>query len=380
MLKKSLLYGLSLFAMFFGSGNLIYPIQVGIHAVQNWYWGYLGFLTTGVLLPYLGLYAMTLYQGSYHKFFGQVGKIAQTGIPLVTLSLLGSFGVMARCITVAYEGFRVINNRVPIGLFNLLFTALAFLFSIRGKIMFQIVGKWLTPTLLFFIVILLAWGMRALPSESLAVVATPQKSFQTGFIKGYNTMDLVASFFVTVLLFKEITLSSTTREKWSKEQYIMRAGLIGITLLALVYLGLTYLGASYSHAVGTLPPAQLLPVLARYIIGKRGGVLIAIIIILSCLTTTVALGKIYTQYLVDLLPMIRNHTTLVLLTVNLVAYLFSCLGFSGITKLLIPTLQIIYPALITLTILSLLVKNKKWLKIVFFYCTLVSMFVVQIIA
>jgi LIVCS family branched-chain amino acid:cation transporter len=49
--KSVLVYGFAIFAMFFGSGNLVFPIQIGYLAGSNWFFGFLGLLITGILLP-----------------------------------------------------------------------------------------------------------------------------------------------------------------------------------------------------------------------------------------------------------------------------------------------------------------------------------------
>src|ERR1700733_10819483 len=100
--KVMLTFGFAIFAMFFGSGNLVFPLQIGQVAGSNWISGFAGLLLTGIFLPLSGLFVIKLYGGNYLAFFGEAGKFAKILLPLVMLSLLGSFGVVPRCITVAY--------------------------------------------------------------------------------------------------------------------------------------------------------------------------------------------------------------------------------------------------------------------------------------
>ena len=379
MNKKIFLYGLSIFATFFGSGNLIYPILVGKMATIHWCWGYIGFLMTGVILPFLGLYITILFQGSYQNFFGQVGQLAAIAVPFIILSLLCSFGVMARCVTVAHEGFCVMSDHVPLWLFSLLFCLLSCLFSWKGEWMFEVLGNVLTPLLLCCIILLMALGCYYAPFQGLDAAMARHIVWKDGFIQGYNTMDLVASFFVAALLFQEVKLSPSEAKKWSKQAYIMRASKLGIGILAVVYLGLTYLGSSYHLCIADVPATQLLPVLAKHIMGAQGGLVIAMIIILSCLTTVIGLSKIYTQYIFDQFRLPKKYYFHVLIAVNVACYLVSCLGFGSISSLLIPALQVIYPALIALTVLSILSKKHQTLKKVIFYAMIVGMIVVQLV-
>jgi len=53
--KESVLIGSLLFGLFFGAGNLIFPIQMGQMAGKNTLQATIGFFITGVGLSLLGL-------------------------------------------------------------------------------------------------------------------------------------------------------------------------------------------------------------------------------------------------------------------------------------------------------------------------------------
>src|SRR5262245_8338583 len=99
--------GFALFSMFFGSGNLVFPLVVGKESGGHYLLATLGIFLTGVVVPFLGVIAMMLYKGDNQKFFGSMGKPATFWFPLIALSLMGPFGVLARCITVAHGSFRL---------------------------------------------------------------------------------------------------------------------------------------------------------------------------------------------------------------------------------------------------------------------------------
>ena len=50
--------GSMLFGLFFGAGNLIFPVHMGQMAGENIFWANLGFLITGIGLPFLGVIAI----------------------------------------------------------------------------------------------------------------------------------------------------------------------------------------------------------------------------------------------------------------------------------------------------------------------------------
>ena len=47
-----------LFGLYFGAGNLIFPIQMGQFAGTNFWFGLIGFLVTAIGLPFLGILAL----------------------------------------------------------------------------------------------------------------------------------------------------------------------------------------------------------------------------------------------------------------------------------------------------------------------------------
>ena len=58
------LIGSLIFGMFFGAGNLIFPIHLGQLAGANWGKAAIGFLLSGVLLPLLSLLAISITRRS----------------------------------------------------------------------------------------------------------------------------------------------------------------------------------------------------------------------------------------------------------------------------------------------------------------------------
>ncbi|MCB9229710.1 MAG: branched-chain amino acid transport system II carrier protein, partial [Deltaproteobacteria bacterium] len=101
MHSKSIIVGLALFSMFFGSGNLIFPLDVGRVAGGQFLWGALGFILTAVLVPFMGVVAMVVYNGDYQKFFAFSGKKTGFILTLILLSFWIPFGSGPRCITLS---------------------------------------------------------------------------------------------------------------------------------------------------------------------------------------------------------------------------------------------------------------------------------------
>lgn len=370
MKKNIILYGFSIFSMFFGSGNLVFPLLVGVNNSTNWIAGFIGFFLTGIILPFLGLFVIKLYRGNYMKFFGETGVFAKNIISLFTLSLLGSFGVVPRCITVAHGGLEYLGTNIPLGLFSAVFCIICFIACLNDKLMFKILGKFLTPILLFFLILVISVGC-FYSKGNIIDNNIWQESFSSGFFEGYFTMDLFAAFFFSSLIFKQIELSLQDQELKGKKINVVKAALapsiFGATLLAFIYLGFVYLGSSYSTLVKDLDGELILPAIANHLLGKPGAWIIAIIIILSCLTTAVALSNIYSRYLQSLSFMKKEKHVKILFFTMFCSFFLSLIDFRGIAMVLGPLLEISYPGLIFLTIACIFTRDMQKFKQMMFY-------------
>lgn len=61
--KDSIVVGFSLFAMFFGAGNLIFPPTLGQLSGDLWAWGLVGFLLVDAVLSCLGVFVVSRLGG-----------------------------------------------------------------------------------------------------------------------------------------------------------------------------------------------------------------------------------------------------------------------------------------------------------------------------
>ena len=77
MSKSKIIFttGLAMFAMFFGSGNLVFPLRLGVESGDSYIASTIGFIITGVAMPFLGLFSVMLYKGDKNKYFGLFDKV-----------------------------------------------------------------------------------------------------------------------------------------------------------------------------------------------------------------------------------------------------------------------------------------------------------------
>lgn len=363
-----LIYGFALFAMFFGSGNLVFPIQIGASTGSHWLLGFMGLLVTGILLPFCGLFVVKLHRGNYISFFSEAGVLAKIVLPLFTLSLLGSFGVVPRCITVAHGGVSTIFPQLSTILFSFLFCAVTYYFCLKDQRMIGALGKWMSPILLISLVVLIIFGVIHSPELLPASHNTASSALYDGFITGYQTMDLFAAFFFSALIFTQIQKIMPENSSLHETiKFAILPSILGAFQLAVIYLGFVYLGGHYSDITSGVKPELMLPTIAKHVMGNSATLFISIAMLFSCLTTAAALNNIYARYLVSLFKLTDNAFPWILFATTATSFFVSLLDFKGIAAFLAPALELSYPGIIALTILSIITRKWRRLKMIVFY-------------
>lgn len=359
MKTKSLILstGLAMFSMFFGSGNLVFPLVVGQMSDGHFTLAAFGILLTGVLVPFLGILAMFLFNGSSNEFFGRLGKPAQFWFPLFALSLMGPFGVLARCITVAHGAFKLLSPNTSLWLFSLISCAVIFLFTIRKNRIVTILGAVLTPILLLSLAGIAYFGL----TSAEMPVATDNgswESFKNGIFQGYQTMDLLAAFFFSIFVIKHLKDRQT--ENANMLPVFFKSSLIGAGLLSVIYFVLVALGAVYAKDLATVPPQEMLGFVAQSSLGPMAAPIVCCAVILACLTTAIVLASLFADFLRKEVTKNKISSPVAMITTLLIAFFTSTLEFSGIAKIIGPILEVVYPALIVLTVLSIFHKLWGW--------------------
>lgn len=347
--------GLAVFSMFFGAGNIVFPLAIGQYAQSNSIYAILGLLITAVLVPFLGLTTMTLFRGNYMDFFGRMGKVPGFLVALLLLALIGPLGAIPRCVTLSYSTFLLLLPDLSLFTYSLGACLLVFLLAYSQQKLLDILGYVLTPVLvgsLFFIIV------KGLFNSPVAIESTyaPMQVFLTGFLEGYKTMDLFGALFfssvVLVCLEEEMGVHDTENKR-NMMRMTLKAGCIGAGLLALVYVGFSLLAASYAHELVLTPKDLLLGQIAMHVLGPYAGIVACTAVVLACLTTAIALAAVFAQFLHDTIFREKVHYHLCLAITMIITFLISMLGFSGIDNLLSPVLGMVYPALIVLTLVNL---------------------------
>ncbi len=343
--------------MFFGSGNLVFPLVVGQMSEGHITLSSIGILLTGVLVPFLGILAMLLFDGNSNEFFGRLGKRATFWFPLIALSLMGPFGVLARCITVAHGAFKLLLPNTELWVFSILSCIVIFFLTIRKSRIVPLLGSILTPILLLSLALIGIFGLLSADFPE-AVAGRGWSGFKNGIFQGYQTMDLLAAFFFSAFVIKH--LKDKQQETTQVLPVFLKASFIGAALLCLIYFVLVLLGAVYAKELTHVPPQEMLGYVAQASLGNWAAPIVASAVVLACLTTALVLASLFADFLKKEVTKDKINNSLAIGTTLAIAFFTSTLEFSGIARIIGPILEAIYPALIVLTILSILHKLWGW--------------------
>ncbi len=350
--------GFAMFAMFFGSGNLVYPLSVGRDCGGHYLLGALGFLATGVIIPFIGVFGMLLYDGSQQLFFSRLGKTVAFWLSFAALSLMGPFGVLARCITVAHGSVMDILPNVALWKFSIGMCVVVYIATMNNNRIIPLLGTLLTPFLLVSLAVISIAGLNCEfpPIES---TVTGGAAFIEGVFTGYQTMDLLAAFFFAtfVIRFLKKRIAESKQEE-SLVNLFTRASLVGGGLLAIVYVALVALAMVHASHLEGVAPEYLLAATVKKVLGPLASPIVCVAVVLACLTTAVVLASLFADFLRKDLCKDRLGRSQAMCVTLLIAFFISTLEFAGIARFIVPILEIIYPALIVLSALN--IGHKLW--------------------
>ena len=351
--------GFMLFALFFGAGNLIFPAQLGQLSGDNIWIAAVGFLITGVGLPLLGVLAMA-YSGSdnLQDLSSRVHPVYGLLFTALLYLTIGPFFAAPRTGTVAYEiGIAPFVSDsfgdTALLLFTIVFFIITLLFSLFPAKIVDNIGKILAPALVVLLVFLLVVAIM----QPMGPIGAPQagyegtnEAFISGFLEGYNTMDALASLVFAIIVIGVIKSMGITNQK-DIFKATAKSGIIAISLLGIIYVGIMYLGATSVSLLGIFDTGG--PVLngtASHYFGTFGAIILAIVIILACLTTAIGLIIANAEYFHTLFPSINYKAFVVIFATA--TFIIANFGLENIIKFSVPMLMFLYPLAIVIIMLA----------------------------
>ena len=346
--------GFMTFALFLGAGNIIFPPSAGMAAGDQLWLAALGFLLTAVGLPLLTVVALARVGGGMPALTAPLGRAAGVALAVAVYLAIGPLFATPRTAVVSFEiGIAPFVGDVgwALPLYSLLFFAVVLLLVLMPGRLIDTVGKLITPVLIGALLLL---GGSAFLQPQVEFAAASQRYAEapllTGFIDGYQTMDALGALVFGIVIATAIRARGVS-EPAQVTRYSIIAVLIAALGLALVYLSLFYLGAS-SHEIAA-QASNGGQILTRYVhqsFGVWGGLLLALVIILACLTTAVGLMTACGEFFSELLGV--SYRLLVCLFVGF-SLLVSNIGLEQLIRFSVPVLVGLYPLAIVLVMLSL---------------------------
>ena len=200
--RQKILVAGTLFGMFFGAGNLIFPVHLGQMAGRNAVVAMIGFIITAVGIPIMGVAAIgNTHSDGLQQLSNKVGKGYGYVFSCLLYLTIGPGFAIPRCATTSFTvGVAPMlgagtSESIALLIFSVIFFAIVLILSLRPGEITVWIGKVITPIFLVFLAILVVTALIN-PSTSVSDVE-PAAGYQTGalslgFIEGYNTMDAIA--------------------------------------------------------------------------------------------------------------------------------------------------------------------------------------------
>lgn len=361
--KRYIAIGLMLFALLFGAGNLIFPAAMGQNAGVNVWFAVLGFCVTGVGLPLISIAALG-YSGclDLEEAAGRVHPWYGVFYSVVSYLAIGPCFAAPRTGTVSFEiavkpFLGSFSPDIALPIFLLVFFLLTYWLAATPSKLVDRVGKILTPALLAVILLLIVQSFISplgTPQAPTKNYATPVTAVMQGILDGYNTLDAIASFIFATLVISFVKEGGVTQPKAIMKQVLL-SGSIAVALLAFIYIFIAKIGADSVTQLGILETgAPVLAGSAKILFGNLGAAILAVIVLLACLSTSVGLVTCCAAYFMRLLGHFSYKTYAVIFCV--ISYLVGLFGLKTIIVSTIPVLMFIYPLLVALICLIFLDK------------------------
>ncbi len=352
--------GLMLFALFFGAGNIIFPPFLGQHAGTNTVPAIIGFLITGCGLPLLGVVTVCFSGKNLQDIAGRVAPWYGVFMVAAISLTIGPFFAIPRTCSTSFEMSVVplfgVSGQTALFVYSILFFALTWWLAVTPTKLVDRVGKFLTPIMLVLLFALFA-AFTAAPFGAWQAPTDPRytdgiSAFTSGIMEGYNTMDGLAGLLFGILVIQAVRLTGTT-ERHAVARETLRSGVVAMFFMCIIYVFLSFIGASSVVPLGLKENGVPIIVGAMsWYFGAAGPMLLAVIVMLACLTTSIGLVASVSALFHTLLPKIPSKvfaTVFALLSCGIANF-----GLTTIIAAAVPVLVFLYPLTIALIILTFL--------------------------
>ena len=360
--KQKALVAATLFGMFFGAGNLIFPVHLGQLAGRNVIPAMIGFIVTAVGIPILGVAAIgNTHSDGLQALATKVGRRYGYVFTCVQYLTIGPFFAIPRCATTSFTtGISplvsgAVSEQTALMLFSLLFFAVVLLLSLRPAGITVWIGKIINPLFLIFLIILVASALRN-PGATVSSVE-PQSAYQdkalfSAMIEGYGTMDAIAGLAFGIVVI-DIIRSMGVSDDGQVARDVLSSGVMTGLLMAVIYVATILMGAQSRGLFevsdnGGIALAQI----SGHYLGRFGSIVLALTITFACLKTSIGLVTSCADAFSRMFPKGFSYRTWAIVF-TVFSFAVSNFGLSRLIEYSLPVLMFLYPLAITLILLAL---------------------------
>lgn len=363
--RQRILVATTLFGMFFGAGNLIFPVHLGQLAGSNLIPAILGFVITAVGIPILGVAAIgSTHSAGLQALANKVGRGYGYVFTCLLYLTIGPFFAIPRCTTTSFTtGIAPmlgsgVSEFWSLLIFSAVFFTLVLVFSLRPAGITTWIGKIINPLFLIFLTILVISALTnpSAPASSIEPAGDYKSgAFFSAFIEGYGTMDAIAGLAFGIVVI-DIIRSMGVTEDSAIAKDVLSSGIFTGILMALIYVVTIIMGAQSRGAFETSENGGIaFAQIAEYYLGNAGSLILAITITLACLKTSIGLVTSCADAFVRMFPKAFSYKTWAILF-TVFSFGFSNFGLSKIIDYSLPVLMFLYPLATTLILLALVGK------------------------
>ena len=360
-----------LFGMFFGAGNLIFPLILGAKAGKDMPLALLGMLVSAVGFPLLGIISMGISKSE--GLLEMAGRVSKGFAYFFTCALyltIGPLFAIPRCGATSFAvGFAPLSGEHKT-LFQLIFTLLFFaavlIFSLRPSKITDTVGKWLNPIFLLLLSVLV-FAVLLRPANGVSQVPVSEDYARgavfSGFLQGYDTLDVLASLAFGIIVINVIRGYGVENPSDIAKSTV-KSGVFSMTFMAVIYAVIALAGTEcYSLYADRLSNPDFtggdaFSVIAEHYFGRAGIVILALTVTFCCLKTAVGLVTSCSETFVEMFPKGPKYKTYAV-GFSVFSFAVSNIGLSNIISFSAPVLYLLYPLAIVLVLLNLFGKFFK---------------------
>ncbi|MDD4701975.1 MAG: branched-chain amino acid transport system II carrier protein [Desulfovibrio sp.] len=363
LVRDSIIVGAALFSMLFGAGNVVFPPYIGLTAGPEWFLGFLCYYMADVGLALLAIYAM-LTSSCIDKKEGIMHRLGNTAAMLMMCAIILCIGPLlaiprtgATAFAISFSPLGYSSKGISVAkiAYSIAFFGISTMLALKESNMVDVIARYLSPIKIGGFLLIVAAALY-MPIGPISDIVRDDNVAWHSILSGYQTLDVMAALVYGLII---VTALKNKGYETSSQKFLSVgiASLVAGSLLFVIYLGLCYLGATGStYYPVDMEKGALVTSLVGRLFGSASTVLLAVIVTVSCMATSVALIGT-TGTFISRFSKGRLSYKAVVLGTGLFSMIVSNFGLDNIIAFAAPILTFLYPGTLVVIVLSLFDKH-----------------------